>query len=157
LLGLSAGGPGARVGTESHLEKNALLVVSARPATRNIVEQVVFNWYDEDGEYHEHYMDLVATQTDDSVVGYAVRPTQRAGRKYMIKLARIKEQAMRQCVVSDFRLFTERDVCPVELFNAELIHAVRRPDCFADPVLQDVAGKSVGVTTIGDMVDQSVR
>jgi len=153
--GVFGDGPGARVGTESHLEKKALFVLSARPTTRNIVEQVVFKWYDEDGEYHEHYMDLVVTQTDERVVGYAVRPSQRAGRKYMTKLARIKEQAICQGVVQDFRLFTERDVCPVELFNAELIHAVRRPDCFADPVLQDVTGASVGVTTIGDLVDQS--
>lgn len=143
--GVFGDGPGARVGTESHLEKNALFVLSARPTTRNIVEQVVFKWYDEDGEYHKHYMDLVVTQTDDNVVGYAVRPTQRAGRKYMTKLARIKEQTIRGGVVNDFRLFTEQDVCPVELFNAELIHAVRRPDCFADPVLREVVGASVGV------------
>ncbi len=148
-------GHGVRLGLESNLEKKALLLLSARPSTLDVVEQVAFEWYDEHGEYHTHYMDLVAKQTDDRVVGYAVRPSQRAGRKYTLKLARIKQQAIRGGVVNDFRLFTEQDVCPVELFNAELFHAVRRPDCFADPVMQDVAGASVGVTTIGALVDES--
>lgn len=146
---------GVRLGLESNLEKKALLLLSARPTTLDVVEQVAFEWYDEHGEYHTHYMDLVAKQTDGRVVGYAVRPSSRASRKYTLKLARIKQQAIRGGVVKDFRLFTERDVCPVELFNAELFHAVRRPDCFADPVMQDVAGASVGVTTIGALVDQS--
>ena len=153
--GVFGDGSGVRVGTESNLEKKGLLLLSARPTTLDVVEQVAFEWYDEHGEYHTHYMDLVAKQTDDRVVGYAVRPSQRAGHKYTSKLARIKQQAIRVGVVNDFRLFTEQDVCPVELFNAELIHAVRRPDFFADPVLRDVAGKSVGVTTIGDLVDRS--
>ncbi|WP_412550726.1 hypothetical protein [Shimia sp. MIT910701] len=146
---------GVRLGLESNLEKMALLLLSARPTTLDVVEQVAFEWYDEHGEYHTHYMDLVAKQTDDRVVGYAVRPSQHAGLKYTLKLARIKQQAIRGGVVNDFRLFTEQDVCPVELFNAELFHAVRRPDCFADPVMQDVAGASVGVTTIGALVDES--
>jgi len=153
--GVFGDGSGVRVGTESNLEKKALLLLSARPTTLDVVEQVAFEWYDEHGEYHTHYTDLVVTQTDERVVGYAVRPSQRAGLKYTTKLARIKEQAIREGVVNDFRLFTEQDVCPVELFNAQLIHGVRRPDCFADPVLQDVAGASAGVTTIGDLVDQS--
>ncbi|WP_282022364.1 hypothetical protein [Ruegeria faecimaris] len=153
--GVFGDGFGVRVGTESNLEKKALLLLSARPTTLDVVEQVAFEWYDEHGEYHTHYMDLVAKQTDDRVVGYAVRPSPRAGRKYTLKLARIKQQAIRGGVVNDFRLFTEQDVCPVELFNAELFHAVRRPDCFADPVMQDVAGASVGVTTIGALVDES--
>ena len=148
-------GHGVRLGLESNLEKKALLLLSARPATLDVVEQVAFEWYDQHGKYHTHYMDLVVTQTDERVVGYAVRPTQHAGLKYTTKLARIKEQAIRGGVVNDFRLFTEQDVCPVELFNAELFHAVRRPDCFADPVMKDVAGASVGVTTIGELVDES--
>ncbi len=153
--GVFGDGGDVRVGTESHLEKNALFLLSSRQTTLDVVEQVAFDWYDEHGEYHTHYMDYVVTQVDGNVVGYAVRPTQRAGREYTTNLARIKEQAIHQGTLNDFLLFTEQDVCPVELFNAELIHAVRRPDCFADPVMQDVAGSFVGVATIGDLVDRS--
>ena len=146
---------GVRFGLDSHFEKNATMLLLARCSTRGLREQVGFDWYDEHGEYHTHYIDLVATQIDGDVVGYAVRPMERASLEYLAKLARIKEQAIRQCFLDDFVLFTEQDVCRVELFNAELFHAVRRPDCFADPVMQDVAGSSVGVTTIGELVDES--
>lgn len=153
--GVFGAGPGVRIGTESHLERKALLLLSARPATVAVVEQVAFDWYDEDGEYHTHFIDFVATQTDGSVVGYAVRPSGRVSLEYKTTLARIKEQGIHRCAFDDFVLFTEQDVCPVELYNAELLHAVRRPDCFADPVLQHVVGSLVGVTTIEDLVDQS--
>lgn len=146
---------GVRFGLESHFEKNATMLLLSRSSTLGLVEQVSFNWYDERGEYHTHYIDLVATQIDGDVVGYAVRPMKRVSSKYLAKLARIKEQAIQQCFLDDLVLFTEQDVCRVELFNAELFHAVRRPDCFADPVMQDVAGASVGVTTIGALVDES--
>ncbi|MDO6735865.1 hypothetical protein Q4555_14395 [Octadecabacter sp. 1_MG-2023] len=146
---------GFRLGLESHLEKNAALLLSARSSTLGLREQVSFDWYDEHGEYHTHYIDHVATQIDGDVVGYAVRPMERENLEYLAKLARIKEQAIQQCFLDDFVLFTEQDVCRVELFNAELFHAVRRPDCFADPVMQDVAASSVGVTTIDDLVNES--
>ncbi|MEO9649366.1 MAG: hypothetical protein ABJ360_09605 [Roseobacter sp.] len=146
---------GVRFGLDSHLEKNATMLLLGRSSTLGLREQVSFDWYDEHGVYHTHFIDLVATQDDGDVVGYAVRPMGRVSSEYLAKLARIKEQAIQQCFLDDFLLFTERGVCRVELYNAELFHAVRRQDCFADPVMQDVAGASIGVTTIGDLVDES--
>ena len=148
-------GPGVRFGIESHLEMSAGLVLAARPSTLDLREQVLFNWYDANGDYFGHYIDLVSTKHDGQVVGYAVRPTQRISDKYLQRLARIKEQAVNQGFLDDFRLFTELDVCPIELFNAALIHSVRRPDCFADPVLEDVTASIVGVTTVNALVDKS--
>jgi len=148
-------GPGVRLGMESHLEMNAGLLLAARPSTLDLREQVLFNWYDAYGDYFVHYIDLVSTEHDGQVVGYAVRPTQRISGRYEERLARIKEQAVSQCFLDDFRLFTELDVCPVELFNATLMHSVRRPDCFADPVLRDVTASIVGATTINALVDKS--
>ena len=147
-------GAGFRVGTESHLEAQGALILSARPTTLDLVEQVKFWWYDEDGEYHSHYIDLVTTQVDGKIVGYAVRPKEKASFDYIKTLARIKEQAIHQCFLDDLRLFTEEDVCPIEWHNAQLLHAGRRPDCFADPVAQDVAARLVGVTTVGNLVNQ---
>ena len=147
-------GAGCRLGTESHLEAQGALILSARPTTLDLVEQVEFRWYDENGEYHSHYIDLVTTQLDGKVVGYAVRPKENASFDYIKTLARIKEQAIHLCFLDDLRLLTEEDVCPIEWHNAKLLHAGRRPDCFADPVALDVAGRLVGVTTVGDLVDQ---
>ena len=149
------GDHGVRLGLESHLEKNAALLLLASSSTHDLTGQVSFDWYDEYGEYHTHYIDFVATQDNGRVVGFAVRPMERVSDEYKVKLARIREQGIHLCAFDDLVLFTEQDVCPVALHNAELFHAVRRPDCFADPVMQDVAGASVGVTTIGALVDQS--
>ena len=148
-------GPGVRLGMESHLEMNASLLLAARPSTLDLREQVLFNWYDTNGDYFAHFIDLVATRDDGKIVGHAVRPMEQVSDKYLQRLARIKEQAVNQRFLDDFRLFTELDVCPIELFNAKLIHSVRRPDCFADPVLKDVTASIVGATTINALVVKS--
>jgi len=146
---------GVRLGTESHLETNAALLLSYRPTTLDLVEQVQFSWYDEHGEYFDHFIDLVVTRVDGAVVGYAVRPTSRVSHAYQCKLARIKEQSIAQCFLDDFRLFTEENVCPIELHNAKLFHSVRRPDDFADPVVLDALADAAIVTTVGDLVDRT--
>jgi len=148
-------GPGIRTGVESHLEAQAALLLAARREVHHLVEQVRFDWFDENGEVHKHYIDLVATERDGTVVGYAVRPLERVKDAYLAQLARVKEQALAQGVLDDFRLFTDRDVCRVELFNAELFHSVRRPDCFGDPVAKEAVGQMAGVVTIGSLVEQT--
>ncbi|WP_226629683.1 hypothetical protein [Alloyangia pacifica] len=148
-------GPGFRTGIESHLEAKAALLLAARPETGELIEQVLFEWYDDDGEIHNHYIDLVVKEADGKTVGYAVRPMARAKETYLALLARVKEQAIGQGALDDFRLFTELDVCPVELFNAKLFHSVRRPDCFGDPVARDTVGRMAGVVTIESLVEQT--
>lgn len=146
---------GGRLGTESHLEMQAALLLRYDPEAIDLVEQVRFAWYDEHGEYFDHYIDLVQTRKDGRVVGCAVRPRERASHEYICKLARIKEQAIAQCFLDDLRLFTEDDVCPVELHNAKLFHSVRRPDTFAQPVLNEVLSSAGVQTTVGALVEQS--
>lgn len=154
--GLVLGGQhGVFAGTDSHLEKNAVLLLAYRATTLDLIEQVRFAWYDEDGEYFNHYIDVVQWRTDGKVVGYAVRPMGRVSDAYLRKLARIKEQAIAQCFLDDFRLFSEKDVCPVELHNATLFHSVRRSDDFADPVAQDVCKNVCGIATVGTLVDKT--
>lgn len=148
-------GPGVRTGVESHLEAQAALLLAARPEVQDLVEQVRFEWFDEVGEVHDHYIDLVATENDGTIIGYAVRPLDRAKDAYLAQLAWVKEQAIEQGFLDDFRLFTELDVCQVELFNAKLFHSVRRPDCFGDPVAKDVVGQMAGVMTIESLVEQT--
>lgn len=148
-------GPGIRAGLESHLEAQAALLLAAQSEVRDLVEQVLFEWFDEDGEIHKHYIDLVATNHDGTVIGYAVRPLVRVKGTYLAQLALIKEQAIAQRVLGDFRLFTERDVCPVKLFNAKLFHSVRRPDCFHDSVARNIVGRMAGVVTIESLVEQT--
>ncbi len=146
-------GPGERHGVESHLEKCAALILNYRPSSLEIRTQVLFKWFDKVGEIHDHYIDIVTLQVDGAMIGYAVRPKERASDRYIQKLARIKKQAVSQGFLDNLLLFTEEDVCPVELFNAELFHSVRRPDCFGDPVAQDVVRSIAGVVSVGDLVE----
>lgn len=148
-------GGGVRLGLESHLEANGMLVLVARPDTAELIEQVLFVWLDENGDPRDHFIDLVAIRKDGSVCGYAVRPVARVSQNYLLKLARVKEQAIGQGFLDDFRLFTEEDVCPVELFNAKLFHSVRRPDCFGDPVAQHVVQSMKGVVTVRELVAET--
>lgn len=148
-------GHGVRHGLESHLEANCAIVLAYRPDTKEIIEQVRFEWLDEFGEVHNHFIDFIVIRQDETVTGYAVRPIERASQKYLIELARIKAQAIAQGMLDDFRLFTEDDVCPVELFNARLFHSVRRPDCFGDPVAEDVVRSMTGVVCLGDLVEKT--
>jgi len=148
-------GHGVRLGLESHLEASCAMVLAYRPDIKEIIEQVLFEWFDTFGEIHKHFIDFVAVSEDGTTTGYAVRPSECASQKYLIELARIKAQAISLGVLDDFRLFTEKDVCPVELFNARLFHSVRRPDQFGDPVAQDVVQSMSGVDRLGDLVDKT--
>ncbi|WP_375699370.1 hypothetical protein [Pseudophaeobacter sp. TrK17] len=149
-------GPERRMGQESNLERKATLILHARPETVSLVEQVLFKWINPNNapgkQLVPHWIDLVQTQANGQVIGYAVRPTAHAGPEYQLKLARIKTQAVAQGVLDDLRLFTEEDVCPVEWHNARQFLAVRRPDLFADPVAADVVGRMTGVCTLDDLV-----
>jgi hypothetical protein len=148
-------GPGRCLGTESNLEKKGALILSTRPETAAIFDQIAFRWCDENKIYRTHYIDLVVQQCDGDWVGYAVRPTKFATVEYIAKLARIKAQAKLQSFLSDFRLFTEEDVDPTELFNAELLHSVRVTDPDADEIAKRVVSKCSGVTAIGVLVTET--
>lgn len=147
-------GCGVRYGLESHLEACAALLLTYRQDVAEITEQVLFEWFDEDGVIHKHFIDFITLSPNGTKVGYAVRPSARVSARYLAELSRIKEQAIGQGYLADFRLFTEADVCPIELFNAKLFHSVRRPDCFGDVVAQDVFNKMKGVVTVGHLVSE---
>jgi hypothetical protein len=148
-------GSGVRLGYESHGEGCGALLFTARQDTADIIEQVRFEWVDEFGEVHNHFIDLVVVRKDGTLIGFAVRPMAQVSAEYLLRLSRIKEQAIEQGFLDDFRLFIEDDVCPIELSNAKLFHSVRRPDCFGDHVAQDIARKMTGVVTVGQLVSET--
>ena len=148
-------GPGVGIGTESHLEMKAALLLYYSPATLDLIEQVRVPWRDKSDQLRDHYVDLVQTRKDGEIVGYAVRPQKRADFDYQCDLARIKEGAIGAGRLNDLRLFTEEDVCPIDLYNARLFHSVRRPDGFAQPVVADVIRKLPPIVTIGEIVEKS--
>ncbi|WP_118137034.1 hypothetical protein [Oceanicella sp. SM1341] len=147
-------GHGRGVGLESNLEKKVALILRYAPTTADLVEQQAFDWYDADGEYYTHYVDLVCRLRDGRRIGYAVRPIHRVSAGYEDELARVKHQSLSQGVFDDFRLFTERDVCPVALHNATHLHSVRIAEPDADRAAAEVIGAMRGVETIGALRDR---
>ncbi|WP_245888645.1 hypothetical protein [Donghicola tyrosinivorans] len=95
-------GPGERHGVESHLEKCAALILSYRRSTLELRTQVRFEWSDKFGEIHDHYIDIATLQTDGQMIGYAVRPKERASTRYLQELARIRKQAVSQGFLDNF-------------------------------------------------------
>ena len=147
-------GHGRGVGLESNLEKKVALILRYAPTTVDLIEQQAFEWYDADGQCHIHYVDLVCRLRDSRHIGYAVRPVHRVSARYEDELARIKHQSLSQGVFDDFRLFTERDVCPVALHNATHLHSVRIAEPDADQAAADVIREMRGVETIGTLRDR---
>lgn len=146
-------GPGRRLGHESHIEAKASMILAARRETLCLVEQFRIIWTHETGKVLRHFVDFVQIKVNGQHVGFAVRPTAQVSDDYLLKLAHIKEQALKAGLLSDFLLFTETDICPVELSNASQFHAVRRPDPFGDQVASEVVRNMSGVATIGQLAD----
>lgn len=148
-------GVGRLLRTESHLEMKAALILAVRPETAELFEQIAFEWTDADGTRRVHYIDLVVQQKDGRWIGYAVRPAARVCPTYLKKLARIKAQAQANGFLWDFRLFSDEDVDPDELFNARLLHSVRVPEPNADAIARKVISGARGVVTIGSLVAET--
>jgi hypothetical protein len=152
--GVRGTGAGVRIGFESHFESDSWNIFEYRADTHDIIEQVKFEWFDRFGECHSHFIDLMVIRTDGSKIGFAVRPLEKVSKTYLEALARIKEQAMASGFLDDFRLFTEKDICPVELFNAKLFHAYRRPEEEGDTVARNVVENMTGVVNLAQLVLQ---
>lgn len=150
-------GPGRLTLLESHFEFKGLLVLTARPTTAELFEQVAYPWMDANKEWHTHYADFVVLQTDGCRVGYAVRPMCYVTDEYRDELGRVKFQALKTGTLSDFRLLTEEDFDPVTLFNGKLFHSVRRPDPEADTAAREVVSAMTGIVSLGEMTDRIGR
>lgn len=137
-------GPGAGcvMQTESLTEKRLALVLLARPDIVALETQVVFTWDAEDGSQRRHYFDFRATKTDGSRVAIMVKYDRKLSREeFRAQIADIAAH-----VTPDFAdrvtLMTERHLDPVDLHNATLFNAVRKPDPEADAVMRDTAWHS---------------
>lgn len=148
-------GAGRVIGLESHFEFKGFLVLTARPTTAELFEQVAFPWVDANKEWRTHYADFVVLQTDGHRVGYAVRPMCYVTDEYCDELGRVKSQALKAGTLSDFRLLTEEDFDPVTLFNGKLFHSVRIPDPEADLAAREVVSAMTGIVTLGELTDRT--
>lgn len=145
--------PGRVLQVESHLELNVAFMLLARADVVDIEDQVAFPWIDETGETKTHNFDFRVTFRDGRRAAIAVKA------EHYLKGGTVEAelQAVARQVLPDFadqvRLMTERQVHPVTLHNAQLLHEVRQPDPEADAAAAEAIAGIRGAATLGDLTD----
>ena len=149
--GAISGIPARIVLVESHLELCWCLCLALHRDITDLREQVAFEWFDEDGVYHTHFFDLLVTRTDGSRIACAIRPAAQAGGHFAQQLCRIAAQVRASRFAADVRLLTERDIDPVKLHNAWVLHGVRISDPLADAAAAEVLAGMSGSAALAEL------
>ncbi|SHL17119.1 hypothetical protein SAMN05444414_106162 [Roseovarius marisflavi] len=127
---------GETMDVESNTELRVALVTLARPDVVGLEHQVPFEWVGPDGKTATHHFDFMALMADGSRRAIMVKSEyRRLQLKTQLELAQVASQ-----VTPDFAdevvVMTERDIDPVEYFNAEIMHEMRRADFEADAAVR---------------------
>lgn len=144
---------GRTMDNESNNELLVALVAIARPDVVDLENQVPFKWVKPDGEQATHHFDFRVLMADGKRRAIMVKSEQRRQQpEVQNELAQIAAQ-----VTPDFAdevvVMTERDIDPVEYFNAEMMHEMRRPDPEADAAARRVMGEIVASAQIQGLVE----
>lgn len=144
---------GRTMDVESNTELKVALVTLARPDVMDLENQVLFQWVTPEGSTATHHFDFRALMADGTRRAIMVKSEYRRQQpKEQRELAQIAAQ-----VTPDFAdevvVMTERDIDPVELFNAEIMHEMRHSDLEADAAARRVMGEMVASAQIQDVVE----
>lgn len=143
---------GREIEFESHTEFMVALVMLARPEVVNLENQVLFRWIDEEYQPHWHFFDYRVTLIDGSRIALVVKK----GPKTVDPEFRAGLRGLARRAVPGFAdrltLITKKDLDPVEVHNAQLIHAVRQPDPQPDAAVREVVASIAGSARISDIV-----
>lgn len=144
---------GYTVGYDSNTEMKWMLVLLARPDVVRIESQMIFQWLDADGKAGKHFFDFRVGMADGKRVAIMVKSEYRRRQaKVQTELAEVAARVPRS-FADEVVVMTERDIDPVEYFNAEMMHEMRRPDPDADAAVRRLLGEIVGAVRIKDLVD----
>ncbi len=144
---------GYTVGYDSNTEMKCMLVLRARPDVVDLESQVLFQWLDADGKTGKHFFDFRALKANGQRVAIMVKSEYRRRQpKVQAELAGIAARVP-QSFADQVVVMTERDIDPVEYFNAELMHEMRRPDPDADAAARRLLGDIVGAVRVQNLVD----
>lgn len=137
---------------ESHTELCGALVIIARPGVVGLENQVPFEWDKPNGKKGTHHFDFRVLMADGRRRAIMVKSEYRRRQpKVQRELAEIAAQVTPE-FADDVQVMTERDIDPVELFNAEMMHEMRRPDPEADAAARRIMGEIVASAQIQDLV-----
>ncbi len=143
---------GQRLEFESRLERDAVLVMNARPDVVRVLTQYPrFRYKDRRGNPQIYTFDMEVTMRNGDVVAVEVKPElyvkKNAVKARLTQLAAIMPRAVADRVV----LVTERDLHPVSVANGEIIHAARFPDPEADDRTAAALSHVLGSVAIADL------
>jgi hypothetical protein len=148
---------GAVMDVESHTEMLVALVMLARRDVVLLENQVSFPWFDSDGSERLHRFDFRVTLRDGRRIALMVKWSTEAQKpKFKGKAARIASQVT-SAFADEVVVVTELDLDPIEVHNAELIHAVRVPEPDVDAAARRAIQTLVGAARIGDLVTEIGR
>lgn len=142
-----------RFQSESLLEFRHQLVLSSLGNVADMREQVRFRYGRDDEK--EIVFDLFVTLRNGCRIAGDVKPEVRLRSGF--HLARLQEVAWwvhEKDFADEVRLFTDADLDPVELFNAELFNAVRGEDAEADAAAMHVASSLEGGRRLRDLATE---
>ena len=145
---------GETMDVESNTELRVALVTLARPDVVGLENQVPFEWIGPDGKTATHHFDFRVLMANGSRKAIMVKSEyRRLQAKTRLELAQIAAQ-----VTPDFAdevvVMTERDVNPVEYFNAEIMHEMRQSDFEADAAARAAMAEIPATAKIQDLVDR---
>lgn len=144
---------GRTMDVDSNTELRVALVTIARPDVVDLENQVPFEWVKPDGKTGIHHFDFRALMADGTRRAIMVKCEYRRQQdKTQLELAQVAAQvgpdfANKVCVM------TERDINPIEYFNAEMMHEMRRPDPEADAAARGIFPDTVASVQIHDLVE----
>lgn len=144
-----------RVGFESLLEFQTAICTVYRPGFVDLEEQLAPIAYRKpNGDIGHHFLDYRATFRSGLRIGIAVKTSERAARlKFRSEMQAVAEAAV-PTVIDKLVVVTERNIHPVELFNAKLFHAARRPVPGEDEALADLHARLSAPVTVADLIHQ---
>ncbi|MBE9640576.1 hypothetical protein [Salipiger mangrovisoli] len=144
---------GYTVGVDSNTEMKCMLVVMARPNVVGIENQVLFEWPKSNGKTGKHFFDFRVLMADGKRRAIMVKSESRRRQASVQK--ELEEIAARvpASFADEVVVMTERDIDPIEYFNAEMMHEMRRPDPEADAMARRILGEIVGSVQIQKLVD----
>lgn len=140
---------------ESHTEKQVALVMLARRDVVHLENQVPMAWRDRAGKGRTHFFDFRVSMRDGTRILMIVKNSKKAADPEFRMDVRCLASRVRPDVGDRVTLITERDLNPIEVHNAQLIHSVRQPDPEPDAAVRRVIAGTSGPVKISDVVDAS--
>jgi len=144
---------GRTMDIESNTELRVALVTIARSDVVGLENQVPFNWVGPGGKSATHHFDFRVLMADGRRRAIMVKSEYRRRQlKVQKELAQIAAQVTPD-FADDVVVMTERDIDPIELFNAEMMHEMRRADPEADAAARRAVGEIFASVQVQDLVE----